>query len=272
MNTFVVYVAYNADKILLGRVWGADALGLYSRAYQLLSLATESLNSAVSQVALPALARLQNDPARFRRYFLLGYGAFLALAVPLAVACGFFAEDVVGVFLGAKWTEAAAVFRLLTPAMFVFAVVNPMAWLMLASGRTGRSLAIALVIAPTTIAGFSLGLPAGPRGVAIAFSGAMLLLAVPIVLWARRGMAVTGRDVLGQVLPPLVSAAVGGVVALAATQWMQDAPAVLRLTVESTIFLGVYLILLLLVFRRKSVYWTLLRDANLLPGSLRRRG
>ena len=54
-------LAYNADKILLGRFWGAEALGIYSRAYQLINLPVDGLNSAISQVALPALARVQDD-------------------------------------------------------------------------------------------------------------------------------------------------------------------------------------------------------------------
>ena len=56
-----MHVAYNADKVLLGRFWGAEALGIYSRAYQLINLPVDGLNSAISQVALPALARVQDD-------------------------------------------------------------------------------------------------------------------------------------------------------------------------------------------------------------------
>ena len=38
LNGLVVYIAYNFDKFLLGRFWGADALGLYGRAYQLINI------------------------------------------------------------------------------------------------------------------------------------------------------------------------------------------------------------------------------------------
>ena len=65
--------------------------------------------------------------------------------------------------LGAQWAEAAPVFTRLTPTMLVLAIINPMSWLMLATGRTTRSLLIALLIAPAVILGYSVGLPAGPR-------------------------------------------------------------------------------------------------------------
>ena len=45
LNSIVVYVAYNLEKVLLGRFWGADVLGIYGRAYQLVSLPTENLNA-----------------------------------------------------------------------------------------------------------------------------------------------------------------------------------------------------------------------------------
>src|SRR5262249_32251058 len=43
-NSLVVFLAWNTDNILLGRFWGADALGLYGRAYQLATLPVLQLN------------------------------------------------------------------------------------------------------------------------------------------------------------------------------------------------------------------------------------
>jgi hypothetical protein len=102
VNSVVVYLAYNIDKVLIGRFWGAPALGIYGRAYQLLNLPTNTLHSTVGTVAFPALSRLQNDPPRLRRYFLTIYGLFLAVSLPVTAICGFFAEDVVLVLLGPR--------------------------------------------------------------------------------------------------------------------------------------------------------------------------
>ena len=44
-NGLVAYVAYNAEKVMIGRLWGADAIGIYGRAYQLVNIPTENLNS-----------------------------------------------------------------------------------------------------------------------------------------------------------------------------------------------------------------------------------
>ena len=147
LNGLIVYVAYNLDKVLLGRVWGPVALGYYGTATQLINVPTANLNKAVGGVTFSALSRLQHDLTRFRNYFLKGYALVLSMTLPLTVFAAMFAEDIVLVVLGPKWTEAVPIFRLLTPTILVFGMIDPLAWLLLSSGRQIRSLKMALVIA-----------------------------------------------------------------------------------------------------------------------------
>jgi len=86
----------------LGRFWGASAIGFYGRAYQLVSVPTDNLNTAAGEVAFSALSRVQNDPIRLRSYFLKGYTLVLAMTLPITIACTLFADDVIEVVLGPK--------------------------------------------------------------------------------------------------------------------------------------------------------------------------
>jgi O-antigen/teichoic acid export membrane protein len=261
LNTLVVYIAYNADKILLGRIWGAATLGFYSRAYQLINLPTDNLNSTLAQVAFPALARLQGDPVRLRSYFLRGYGVFLAIVLPIVAGCALFAPDIVRVFLGARWMEAAAPFRLLSPTILVFAMINPLGWFMMATGHAPRSLQLAFVIAPTVVAGCALGVAFGAQGVAIGFSAAMLLLVFPAIYWATRGTVISVRDVLRQIWPPLCSIVTAAVVAVLAGPLVRSFGHVLvRLTMETAILFAGYALVLMFVMRQKHIYVGLCRE------------
>jgi len=56
LNGLVVYIGYNLDKVLLGRYWGAEDLGLYGRSFQLISIPTDNLNQSVGEVAFSALS------------------------------------------------------------------------------------------------------------------------------------------------------------------------------------------------------------------------
>ncbi|HEY7292621.1 MAG TPA: lipopolysaccharide biosynthesis protein [Vicinamibacterales bacterium] len=261
LNNFVVYVAYNADNVLVGRFWGAEALGIYGRAFQLISIPTENLNSTISQVAFPALARLRNEPAKLNRYFLRGYSLFFALVVPLTASCALFAEDIVQVFLGPHWRDVVPIFRLLAPTMLVFAVINPFGWLMMATGYTARSLRIALMICPVVILACFFGLKGGPQGVAAGFSAAMLLLAIPVVVWAKYGTAMTARDVVSSTWPPLVAVAFATAITFVVSRFLTAFNlALLHLSVESAIFFGSYAAVLLFGLRRYPAYLMLLRE------------
>ncbi|MBV9623089.1 MAG: lipopolysaccharide biosynthesis protein, partial [Acidobacteria bacterium] len=158
LNTLVTYIAYNLEKVLLGRYWGPQVIGLYGRAYQLMNIPTENLNSAVGEVAFAALSRVQHHPSRLHNYFLKGYSLLICVTLPITVACALFAKDLILVLLGPKWMEAVPIFRLLAPTMLIFALINPLGWLLLSIGEAGKSLRIALVISPIVIAGYVAGL------------------------------------------------------------------------------------------------------------------
>jgi PST family polysaccharide transporter len=266
LNSLVVYLGYNVEKILLGRFWGAEALGIYGRAYQLVNLPNDSLLSTLGSVAFPALSRVQHDPVRFRTYFLRFYSLFLSVALPITVACALFAEDIVRVLLGPKWTSVVPVFRLLAPTIVAVALINPFGWLLFASGRVSRSLRIAMMIAPVTILAYSLGLSRGPTGVAVGFSTAMALLVVPVISWSKQDTLITTRDVLGALVHPVGSIVLAAAVSLVAWPWVQHigVPFV-RLTAASSLMFGVYLLTLLFGFRQRHIYVELLRETRLWP-------
>ena len=44
----------------------------------------------------------------------------------VTITCTLFADEIVGIVLGAKWAAVAPIFRLLAPVALVFAVTNPL--------------------------------------------------------------------------------------------------------------------------------------------------
>lgn len=266
LNTVIVYIAYNMDKVLLGRFWGAEILGIYGRAYQLISLPTENLNSTISLVAFPALSRLQNDPERLKSYFLKGYGLFLSVVIPITMACGLFADDIVQLFLGSKWGAAVPVFRLLAPTILAFALINPHGWLLLAAGRATRSLMIAFFIAPCVILGYVAGLGHGSQGVAAGFSISMMLVVIPVILWSTHGTSIKAIDEIRVIMRPVGSILIAASAALASWTVLHSLPsALLRLIAVNTVLFGVYIGVLLFAMGQKTIYLALLRDVGIWP-------
>jgi len=260
LNGLIVYVASNLEKVLLGRFWGVDAVGIYGRAYQLINIPTENLNSAASEVAFSALSRLQKDPSRLKSYFLKGYSLILTLTLPITIACAFFADDIVFVFLGPKWKATGAIFRLLAPTVLVFAIANPLSWLVSALGLVRRGLKMSLFIAPIMVAGYVIGLPYGPRGVAFAYSAVMMLWVVPVIAWSIHGTVISFRDIVLAVIRPLAASITAAVFAFGVHSLCgQFLSPLLRLVLETTVLLVMFVGILLLVTEQKSLYLDLLR-------------
>ena len=261
LNGLTVFVAYNTEKMLIGRYWGASALGIYGRAYQLINLPTASINFAVAGVALSSLSRIQHDPARQRHYFLRAYTLLLSLTAPLTIFFALFGNDIVLVALGPNWTDAVPVFRLLTPTVLIFGIINPLWALMLASGLQKRSLHIAMAICPLTVCAVALGIPYGPKGVAFAFSTAMTLWLVPNVLWGLKGTPVSPRDLVTAVSRPLAAAVVAGAVAaLVQHQFAELQWPFLRLALAGTVMAAVHLYVLLFVLGERRAYLEVFRE------------
>jgi PST family polysaccharide transporter len=259
LNGLIVYVASNLEKVLLGRFWGAVSIGIYGRAYQLVNIPTDNLNSAASEVGFSALSRLQDDPIRLKSYFLKGYSLLLALTLPITIACALFADDVIAVLLGPKWNDAAPIFRLLAPTILVFAIANPLGWLLSSIGLVARLLKMSLVIAPVMIVGYILALPYGPKGVAFAYSAVMTAWLVPLVIWALHGTVFSPRDILSAASWPLAAsfcaAGLAFAVRLLYAQWL---PPLHRLMLESTVLLVTFFGILLSVGGQRPFYFELL--------------
>jgi O-antigen/teichoic acid export membrane protein len=259
LNGLVAYAASNFDKVLLGRYWGVDALGIYGRAYQLINIPTDNLNSAAGEVAFSALSRLQDNPARLKSYFLKGYSVVMAFTFPITIACALFANDMILVLLGPKWAAAAEIFRLLAPTILVFAIINPLFWLLSSLGLVTRSLKMGLVIAPIMVASYVIALPYGPRGVAFAYSAVMMLWVIPVIAWSVHGTVISFQDILLAVSRPLASSILAGGLAFAARsvygQLLSPLP---RLVLACALLLIAFVVILLFVTGQKALYLDLL--------------
>ena len=263
LNGLIWTVASGFDKILLGRYWGPNAVGIYYNASQLIRIPTDNLNSALGDVAFSALSRVQNDPERFRRYFLKGYALIVALTLPITVVCAVFADDVIAILLGSKWTGAVGIFRILAPTILVYAIANPLGWLLNALGLVERGLKIAMASAPLLIVGYVVGLPYGPTGVALAYSTVMTLGLVPLVMWAVHGTVIGAGDIVRTLSRPLASSAAAAAFAFGTHALYGSALSLLpRFILEMFAFGTAYLVLLLFGAAQRSFYLDILRGAK----------
>ena len=266
VNGVISYMTYSFDKFIIGRVWGASALGYYSVASQLINTPTSNLNMALGGVTFSALSRLQNDPVRFRRYFLKGYALNVTMTLPITIFAAIFAQDIVLVVLGENWIAAAGIFQLLAPAVLFFGIVNPLAWVLFASHRHVRSLQQSLVIAVLVVTGCVIGLPYGPEGVATGFSAAMMLWLIPHIIWTLHETPITPLDLLKTGSRPLIAASVAAAVAYAVCALFGPQPPAFELALACTAMGATYSSLMIFAMG-KDFYLDLVRAVRNAPSA-----
>jgi O-antigen/teichoic acid export membrane protein len=174
-------LARGADNLLIGRFFGAAAVGLYSRGSALLVRPLEQFILPINAVLIPTLSRIQEQHDRYRRTFLqvfeaialmsfLFTGLLLALSYPLTLAV-----------LGPKWEAAAVIFAGFTMAALAYPLTTASTWLFASQGRGKDWVLTSSIVSSVTLCSFLVGLPFGPAGVAISYSAACVLIELPFV-------------------------------------------------------------------------------------------
>ncbi len=191
---FIYSLAKGADAMLIGRFYGPNALGLYTRAAALINRPMEQLLGPISSVFVPVLSRVQTQPERYRRMFLQVYEA-------MALASSFFggllfalARPLTLVILGPKWEQAATIFAAFTVVAFILPLTNASTWLFASQGRGKDWLIASSLGSSIVVASFVVGLPFGPVGVAIVSTAVGLVIATPLLYYfaGREGPVTTG--------------------------------------------------------------------------------
>ena len=210
----VNYFARNLDNLLIGRVWGSQQLGLYAKAYQLLTLPIDQINSPITTVAIPALSRLNDSPERYRRAYLRIIEKIAVLTMPAIALLIGTADLVVRVVLGPQWTEAGHIFAALGVAALIQPITNTTGWLFISQARTPDMFRYGLVASTFIVTAIIVGLPWGAFGVAAVYALVWVTIITPMLFyWVGRKGPVRPRDFYITIAPAFC-AALGVIAAL----------------------------------------------------------
>jgi O-antigen/teichoic acid export membrane protein len=215
---FTWFFASNVDQIVIGRLFGAVPLGHYRQSSNLVLAPITQLSFPVNTVAETALSRLQDDPARYRRYYRTILAAMCVVTMPLAGFFAVYAEELVTVLLGPRWGDAAAIFRVLAIAAFVRPAASTAGFVMVTCGKARRYAYWGLLYALGLLVFVLIGAQWGPVGVAGAQVAASYLIMLPSLNWAFRGTPLKVADFWRAALRPLV-ASLGMIAAAICMKW-----------------------------------------------------
>ena len=98
--------AQEIDNLVVARLLGTEALGLYRRAYQLSVTPAALLGRSVSTIVFPVASKLR-EPERLARAYLLAIAGTMLFGLPIGAFICVISPEIVSVLLGARWMEVA---------------------------------------------------------------------------------------------------------------------------------------------------------------------
>ncbi|GEK21323.1 lipopolysaccharide biosynthesis protein [Cellulomonas xylanilytica] len=234
----VGYAGNNVDSLTIGVRFGAVDLGLYNRAYQLLMSTLSQLRAPTTTVALPVLARLQDDPVRFadfvrRGQLALAYGLVAALAFVAAAA-----EPLTDLLLGPQWLAATPLIRFLAIAGAFQTLAYVGYWVYLARGLTAVLLRYTLVSSAIKIVCVVVGSTWGVVGVAAGFALAPALSWPLSLWWLSRHAPVQLGTLIGGALRTLATFATCGAAAYLVSAAVDPSSPWIAVGIQAVVYVG----------------------------------
>ncbi|WP_091109438.1 lipopolysaccharide biosynthesis protein [Geodermatophilus dictyosporus] len=180
------WVGLNGDNLVVTSTLGPAALGVYSRAYQLLVQPANLIGTVADKVLFPSLSRIQDDRDRLARAYVLAGSLVALLTLPVSVLLFVLAPEVVAVLLGPGWTAVVVPLQ-------VFAVVLLPRTAYKISGSLTRATGAVLggawrqwLYAAEVTLGCAVGSAWGVRGVAVGASVAIVAHFLTMLVFSAR--------------------------------------------------------------------------------------
>lgn len=109
----------NVDYLIVGRLLGAEQLGLYTMGFRLPELVIINICYIFGQTLFPAYAKLQGNLSELRAGYLRSVEYLCLFTMPAGILMFLIAPEFVLFFYGAKWFDTIAVVQ----ALSIYAVI-----------------------------------------------------------------------------------------------------------------------------------------------------
>ena len=209
---FAMYLAQHADSVLIGKFVGAEGLGIYNRAYNVIQLPIASIRKPLANVSVSAFAKIQNDTNRIKSYakkytFLLAF-----FVMPLMVFAFIYANEIIYLLLGDKWDAVVPVFQVFAMVGFIQLPLTVTSLLLISCGKSSEYLRIGLFSSFFFVVSFSIGMMWGTFGVAIAYAVSTYILAFPMLWYTAKHTAFNAKDFIEALAIPTVASIMAGLI------------------------------------------------------------
>lgn len=202
----IMWQVINQSDVLIGaRRLGAGSIGVYSVSLELATLPLSKIMSILNQVALPAVARLQDQPERLKQRMLDAIRILTVVSIPALWGVAAVAPEAVQVVLGEKWSATVLPIQLIAIVAPLRMIAATFATASIGMGRAGLDFINNLHSAIVMPAAFFIGTLWGVNGLAAAWLFAVPLLFVLNVPRMARAVSIRLTDIVLAIRGPVTA-------------------------------------------------------------------
>jgi len=204
-SSMLDFFSREIDVLIIGKMLGAESLGVYSLAKQIVLKLFSVINPIVISVFSPLLASIQKEKERVKASYLKLIKYFAYINFPVYVFMMVSSKEFLEIIYGSTYVEAYQVLSFLAFAYCLIALSNPVGSLQIATGRTDIGFVWTIVRVLITPVFIYLGALHTIETVAAMYALLSLVFVVPLWYIQLRPMAGIGlKEYLYQFYKPLL--------------------------------------------------------------------
>lgn len=128
-------IGSNLDVILIGRFMGAEALGIYNLAYQIVTIPVLKINPIITRVAFPVFSKSHHNQVLLTDGFLHMTKLLSLVSFPILMGLTAVSNVFILTVFGQKWLDAVPVVQIMAVVGILRVLMNPNGSVILAKGK-----------------------------------------------------------------------------------------------------------------------------------------
>ena len=107
------YLSRNLDKFLIGKILGAEAVGIYTLAYRIMLFPIQNISFVIGKVMFPALSKVKDDLEKVQKIYSKMVKSISLVTFPISLGIFALAPEIVKILLGKPWGLLVVPLRIL---------------------------------------------------------------------------------------------------------------------------------------------------------------
>ncbi len=252
----VNYFSNYMDKAIIGKKFGSEPLGFYSRAYYIAVTPSSFMSQSLFHVAVSTLSKLREDKKKFQAYYHNALSLISFVGMPFSAFIIILNKELVYILLGKKWAPTAGLFAILGISAGLYIIYQTNGWLHVSLGRSDRWFKWGILSAVVLVSGFLIGMLISIKAIAWAYTISIVILTIPSILYAGKPISIPFSLLAKAISKNTLAAIISGLVFWQIKYHFLDTISLIpRVIISFAIFAIIYLLILALFHRGiKPIY------------------